>query len=141
MEPGLAVNRIFDAEGGPFILVSGGGPQGSVNFVAEQTAMEFGLPVISFRPVRLKDYGYDPQYGVKEWRLHKGQGTIIDHEPTFADWQSAANYRSMLIAERASAAEVLQFNKSRGTQFEIELFQAAGKPVNVKEFIIERVER
>lgn len=127
----LKVNSLYE-EHGTFILVSGGGPEGSVNFVAEKTAQEFGFPVISFRPVRLKDYGFDPQYGVEEWRLHRGAGTIIPHnDPSWKDWQSAANWRSMLIAERAQAAVVFHHANSRGTAFEIELFEQADKPYDV----------
>lgn len=129
----LKVNELFN-EHGAYILVSGGGEPGSVNFVAEQTALGFGLAVISFRPTRLADYhSIDPQFAAIEWRLHRGSGTTIQHEPTWADWTSAANFRSMLIAERAEEAVAFHHDKSRGTAFEIELFGKADKAVEVIE--------
>lgn len=126
----LKVNELYGKHGA-FILVSGGGEPGSVNFVAEQTALAFGLAVISFRPTRIADYNFDPQYAAVEWRLHRGSGTTIQHEPTWADWKSAANFRSMLIAERADEAVAFHHNASRGTAFEIELFDKAEKPIDV----------
>lgn len=127
----LKINELY-AEHGAFILVSGGGNPGSVNFVAEQTAIEFGIPMISFRPKRLPDYGVDAQYGVDEWRIHRSAGTVIRiAEPAWADWKSAAQYRSLLIVERASEAVAFHHNDSRGTAFEIEMFEKAGKPVEV----------
>lgn len=127
----LKVSELFEKHG-EFILVSGGGPNGSVNFVAEQTALEFGIPVLSFRPKRLPDYNFDPQYGVEEWRLHRGKGNVILHDISFADWSSAAHYRSLLIVERAAEATALRnAGWSPGTDFEIEMFTNAGKPVEV----------
>lgn len=128
----LAVNQAYEAQGN-FILVSGGGPQGSVNFVAETTALEIGLPVISFRPAKRRDYNDYPAYGVDEWRLHRGSGTVIAHdEPTWADWQSAAQFRSMLMAERAERGLAFHAKGSRGTEFELHLFEIAGKFVHVE---------
>lgn len=128
----LAVNALYETLGN-FILVSGGGPNGSVNFVAETTALEIGIPVISFRPKQARDYGVDPVFHVEEWRLHRGNGTVVVHnEPTWADWMSAANFRSMLMAERAEQGVAFQANDSRGTAHEIWLFEQAGKPLHVE---------
>lgn len=128
----LKVNEIYNAEGGAYILVSGGGNEGTPNFIAEATALEFGLPVVSFRPVKLADYGTDEQYGVDEWRLYRGKGEIVHHyEPTWADWQSAAGFRSLLAVERADAGVVFWDGHSRGAGEEIDYFEASGKPYEV----------
>ena len=127
----LKVNELY-SQLGEFILVSGGGNAGSVNFTAEQTALELGLPVLSFRPKKLPDYHGEPQYGVEEWRLHRGKGNVILHDISFADWKSAAQYRSLLIVERAGQATAIrQAGWSPGTDFEVEMFGHAGKPVEV----------
>jgi hypothetical protein len=129
-EVALHVNKIFETEGA-FILVSGGGPVGSVNHMAEHTALALGCPVISFRATQIEDYNFDHQFIAEEWRLHRGAGTVVKHEPSFADWKSAAQYRSALIVERAQTATAFHYGQSRGTAFEIELFEMAGKPVEV----------
>lgn len=125
----LKVNELF-TEHGQFILVSGGADGAS--HVAEQTAMEFGMPVISFRPVKLPDLGYYPQYGVDEWRLFRGSGEIVHHHaPTWATWDGAAFFRSMLIAERADFGYAFWDGHSHGTGTEIDLFFAADTPLEV----------
>lgn len=129
----LKVNALYE-EHGMFILVSGGATGAS--HVAEQTALEFGMPVVSFRPVRLADFGVDfgvdEQYGVDEWRLFRGKGDIVHHhEPSWADWSSAAGYRSMLMAERAEFGYAFWDGHSHGTGHEIALFEAVNKSVEV----------
>jgi hypothetical protein len=125
----LYVNQRY-AEWGNFILVSGGASGPSTT--AEQTALEFGMPVISFRPVQLEArIDREPEYGVEEWRLHRGTGQVIRHEITFADFASAANYRSLLIAERAEDGMAFWDGISRGTGFEIEAFAIEGKVCEV----------
>lgn len=116
----LKVNDLY-SEHGEFMVISGGA-DGACQ-VAETTAMEFGFPVISFRPVKIDD----ERYGVDEWRLHKGQGKVVRDPGTWADWKSAAFFRSMLIAERARDGAVAFWDGfSYGTAFEIDLFRAAG---------------
>ena len=125
------MNELY-SQHGSFILVSGGGLPGTPNFVAETTAAEFGLPVISFRPVKLPDYGVDEQYGVDEWRLYHGRGEIVHHhEPSWVDWSSAAGFRSMLAVERVEEGVVFWDGHSRGAGEEIDYFAAAGKPCEV----------
>jgi hypothetical protein len=125
----LKVNALYE-EHGMFILVSGGATGAS--HVAEQTALEFGMPVVSFRPVRLADFGVDEQYGVDEWRLFRGKGDIVHHhEPSWADWRSAAGYRSLLAVERADEGVVFWDGRSRGAAEEVDYFAAAEKPCEV----------
>lgn len=125
----LKVNELFEKHG-EFILVSGGATGAST--VAEQTGMEFGMPVISFRPVQLAPVGFDPQYGVDEWRLYRGSGKIVNHyDPTWADWSSAAGFRSMLMAERADFGYAFWDGHSAGTGHEIGLFETANKSLEV----------
>jgi hypothetical protein len=127
----LKVNELYGLHG-QFILVSGGGNMGTPNHTAETTAMEFGLPVLSFRPVKLPDHDDYPVYGVDEWRLFRGSGKIIHHhEPTWADWESAAGFRSMLAVERADEGIVFWDGHSRGAGEEIDYFEAAGKSCEV----------
>lgn len=127
----LKVNELYGRHG-MFILVSGGGQQGSTNFVAEATAAEFGIPVISFRPVKLPDFGTDEQYGVDEWRLYRGRGEIVHHHhPSWADWHSAAGFRSLLAVERADEGVVFWDGRSHGAAEEIDYFKAADKPCEV----------
>lgn len=124
----LQLNRLF-TEHGQFIVVSGGAE--GVCDMAEKTAMEFPLPLVSFR-VTAKAHGDLPTYyRVDEWRLYRGTGQLVEHEPTFADFMGAAGYKAMLIAERAESASVFWDGHSRGTEFEIECFKAAGVPFEV----------
>lgn len=125
----LKVNALYNKHG-QFILVSGNAPGASA--VAEKTGMEFGLPVVSFRPVKLADHGIDPQYGVDEWRLFRGSGKIVHHhEPTWADYNSALTFRSLLLVERADEGVAFWDGRSSGTNFEIGLFESHEKSLEV----------
>lgn len=94
--------------------------------------MEFGFPVISFRPTQTEArVDRFPSFGVDEWRLHRGAGSVIHHDISFADWQSAAMYRSMLIAARADHGTAFWNGVSRGTSDEIDFFKNEGKPLKV----------
>lgn len=126
----LKVNEKFN-EHGPFILVSGGAEGAST--VAEVTAQEFGMPVISFRPVKLSgDITTEDTYGVDEWRLHRGRGQIVHHhDPTWATYAAALHFRSWLLADRAQEAVAFWDGFSRGTAFEIELFEGRKIPLEV----------
>lgn len=125
----LRVNQLFGLWGLDWILVSGGAD--GVCRAAEQTALAFGIPVISYRITQLGGFDKDDDFRVDEWRLHRGTGTVIHTEPTWADWQSATNYKALLIAERADSADAFHANDSRGTAFEIECFEFAGVPCEV----------
>jgi len=125
-----AIETIYQQHG-QFVLVSGGA-EGASQF-AEQTAMDRGLPVVSFRPVKLKGAIDVPdEYGVDEWRLFNGAGQIVHHyAPTWANWESAAFFRSWLMADRGDQAVAFWDGFSRGTAFEIELFEGREKPCEV----------
>jgi hypothetical protein len=118
-------------EHGRFVLVSGGA-KGASKF-AEAAALGRNLPVVSFRPVKLKGaIDIADEYGVDEWRLFNGAGQIVHHyHPTWADWESAANFRSWLMADRGDQAVAFWDGFSRGTAFEIELFEGREKPCEV----------
>lgn len=126
----LKVNEVFEREG-VFILVSGGAEGASK--VAEATAHEFGFPVISFRPVKLKgDLTTADEYGVDEWRLHRGKGKIVHHHhPTWATYDSALAFRSWLLADRADEAVAFWDGRSPGTSFEIDLLEGRKIPLEV----------
>lgn len=126
----LLVNTLFNAYGA-YILVSGGSD--GVCKVAEVTAQEFGFPVISFRPVKIGgDLTTEDSYGVEEWRLYRGKGEIIRHyEPSWADYSSAAHYRSWMIADRCDEAHIFWNGSSPGTSFEIDLLEGREKLVQV----------
>jgi len=101
----------------PFILYSGGAP--GVSTIAEQYAISAGIPVCSLRPVEI-DY---ETFVVEEWRIRDGHGRIIRHPETWADWKSAAGYRSWLISERATECIAFWDGYSMGTKWEIEFFR------------------
>lgn len=129
-EVALKVSHLYD-EHGQFILVSGGAD--GVCKMAESTAQAMGLPVISFRPVK-RGGGVTTMdtYGVDEWRLHKGAGKIVHHDhPTWATWDGAALFRSMLIAERADEGFAFWDGFSRGTGYEIDFFAGEDTPLEV----------
>lgn len=126
----MYVNSRYENHGANWILVSGGAD--GVCRVAETTAQGFGIPVISFRVAeRRPEMLSDPWWLVEEWRLHRGGGQVIPHDPTFADWKSAVGFKSLLIAERANTAAAFTHDDSRGTAFEIECFGYAGVPCEV----------
>jgi hypothetical protein len=118
-------------EHGMFVLVSGGADGASK--LAEQTALDKGLPVVSFRPVKLRGGMEIPdEYGVDEWRLFRGAGEIIHHHaPTWATFEGAAWFRSVLMADRAEEGNAFWDGHSPGTQVEIGLFADAKKPCKV----------
>jgi hypothetical protein len=126
----IKLNETFN-ELGQFIVVSGGADGPSK--MAETTAQEFGFPVISFRPVKIAGgLTEEDEFGVDEWRLYRGGGQVIHHrEPTWADWRSAAGFRSLLIAERADYGFAWWDGQSHGTSDEIDYFASAGKPLEV----------
>lgn len=127
---GLRVNHLFGVWGKDWILVSGGAD--GVCHAAEQTGLEFGLPVISFRIAeRRPSLLAEPYFVVEEWRLYRGTGEVREHEPTAADFQSATVFKAMLIAERADSADAFHHAESRGTAWEIECFANEQVPCEV----------
>lgn len=97
-------------------------------------ALARGVPCIVFKPVKLGgDLEHEDWYGVEEWRIAPSGSSIVHHDtPTWADWQSAMNYRSLLMVERAGQGFAFQAEKSRGTQYEIDLFEMTGKDCPVQ---------
>lgn len=118
------MNACFN-EYGKFILVSGGADGASK--VAEATALEIGIPVISFRPVQISS----DEYGIDEWRLYRGQGEVIRFGLGFADFKGAAFFRSWLMADRADEGFAYWDGYSGGTRTEIALFEDRGTPCAV----------
>lgn len=121
------VQQLYQQWGRVWILVSGGA-HGTCQW-AEDAALERGIPVVSFRVADITHP--DPEFVVEEWRLHRGRGEVIRHEPTWATWASAAGYKAMLIAERADTADAFHAKDSRGTAYEIECFAVEGVPCEV----------
>jgi hypothetical protein len=117
----LQINDCY-AEHGKFMVVTGGA-QGASQ-IAEAVAQEFGLPIVSFRPVQINE----ENFGVDEWRMYRGDAKIIRDEITWRDWQSAANFRSLLVADRCDEAYVYWDGYSRGTAYEIEMLQNENRP-------------
>lgn len=129
--------RALHAQQPDTILVSGGAA--GVDTTAEQEWLRLGGVVWSFRPVRLEDYNFDPQYGVEKWELGTPQPKkyLLAEEPTWGDFSSAANFRDMLIA--AACDRLVAFyraGKSRGTAGTVLFAQNEGKPVY--EYEVER---
>ncbi len=117
------LDELHARHGSDWLLVSGGA--GGVCWRAEQGHLERGGRVVSFRPVQPDLF----TFAVQEWRLPNGG--LITHDITFEDWNSAAMYRSMLIAERADHGDAFWDGHSRGTMFEIDAFVGANKPLKV----------
>lgn len=127
----IQVNECFK-EHGAFIIVSGGADGAS--HTAEQTGMEFGFPVISFRTVQIQP----GEFGVDEWRLYRGRGDIVRHEITWATWASAAWFRGLLIAERADEGFAYWDGYSRGCAGEIDAFTASDTKLTVANLRLEQ---
>lgn len=110
------------------ILVSGGEPNG-VDWKAEQTWLELGGQVESFRPTKLRS---DPEeWGVEKWVLGTDRPTVylLSSDPTWGNFVSAALYRDMLIAEAADrTVAFMRKGGSRGAGFTAEMTENAGKP-------------
>lgn len=113
----------------PWIMVSGGAD--GAQAAAENEAMRLGIPLIKFVPVKLAGGMKEDSWGVDEWRIAgPSQSSLVHHhEPSWADYVSALHYRSILIADRADEAMSFWDGSSRGTAFEIELFEAREKAV------------
>lgn len=126
----LQINECF-SEHGQFMLVSGGAE--GVSKVAEETAKEFGIPLLSLRPVQI---GPD-EYGVDEWRIFRGRAQIVREKLTFADWKSAAFWRSLLITDRVDEGYAFWDGYTPGTWHEIDMFQAADKKLVVANLRLE----
>lgn len=95
------------------ILVSGGAR--GVDQMAEQTWLNLGGAVESFRPIKTGE-----SWGIEKWELGGEQPRVfrLVNEPTWADFKSAAIYRDILIAERADRLVSFQAEGgSRGADF------------------------
>lgn len=112
----------------PTWTVVSGGAMG-VDEAAEQTWLELGGLVTSFRATQFEDYWGDQQFGVRRVDLGGDRPRARDLKdlPTFADYVSALHYRNMLIAEMSprvvafyrrgrsnGAASTVQFARNEG---------------------------
>lgn len=110
----------------PQATVISGGAEG-VDTTAEQQAIEVGLEVLSFRPIELEP----ERFGVEVWHLGISQPFVerlsgIPHD-IWGDWVGAVLWRDMLLAEVADRGIAFWHDRSRGTSFTIDRFQAEGK--------------
>ena len=108
------------------VLVSGGA--NGVDKLAESLWLELGGEVWSFR---VRQLGLN-RFGIEKWELGGEQPRVfvLNEEPTFANWMSAAIYRNALIAEHGQ--RVVAFYKrglSRGTQVTVDFAVGAGRKV------------
>lgn len=99
-------------------LVSGGA--NGVDVTAEKAWLDLGGQVTSLRPVKT---GPD-EWSIERWELGGDNPRVFPliHEPSFADYGSAALYRDILIVEEAD--RVVAFFKpgrSRGTAHTVEM--------------------
>ena len=124
---GQVIIDAIDAIEEPFILYSGGAMGASM--IAEQHCISRAIPVCSLRPLEI-DY---ETFVVEEWRIRDGHGRIVRHPETWADWKSAATYRSWILSERAGECIAFWDGYSHGTKWEIEFFRCHMiEPVIVK---------
>ncbi len=114
----------------PDALLISGGAQG-VDTWAEQGWMALGGQVRSYRPVKTAGGMQEDEYSIEVWSLGERPMVFIAPGPTFADFNSAATYRDMLIAEHADRGVAFRFNKSRGTTLTIGFFEVLDKPIHV----------
>lgn len=100
------------------ILLTGGGPEGSVNKVAEHAWLALGGKLWSYRPKQLGT----SVFGIEVWKLgYKHPRILPILEPTYKDFASAAKARSWMMLE--TALRVCSFHNgwSPGTALEIDL--------------------
>jgi hypothetical protein len=110
----------------PSIILVSGGARGVDSF-AEQAWQSLGGNIISLRPVRL-----DPdRWAVERWETKEQRVYIPLGHPEWADFNSAAFYRDMLIAEESDRGVAFRHNYSRGTGHTITFFETLGKPCAV----------
>lgn len=111
------------------VIVSGGAK--GVDTTAERTWLELGGDVISYRPRQLS---YE-EYGTELWILGRNPRMfLLESEPTWADYESAAFYRNTLIAEECD--RLVLFHKPfwpGGGGHTEELARLWGKPTHVYE--------
>ena len=109
-------------------MVVTGGSDG-VATTAEQAWRAFGGEVVSYRPAPLT---------LQSWTVHKvvmGEVSgiyrldLMGH-PTWEEFDGAAFYRSMLMADECERAVCFHNGVSRGTKTEVDLFQGRKKPVH-----------
>jgi hypothetical protein len=103
------------------LLVSGGAI--GVDQTAEQTWLERGGKVVSFRPKQLTPgphQGAEAEYGIEVWELGGDRPRVYMHEgyPTGASYKDAAFLRDILIAETCDRLVAFyKRNRSWGANF------------------------
>lgn len=116
----------------PRVTVFSGGAAG-VDTYAEEVWGQLGGTVISFRPRRIK--GTD-EFSYERHILEPGKPPVVwrpNDALTFLDWESAAFYRSWVMADEAERGVCWIHGWSPGSRFTIDRLRAQGKPVVVKE--------
>jgi hypothetical protein len=106
------------------ILISGGAR--GVDKHAETTWISLGGMVISLRPKELPN----GEFGVERWELGpESRIYVLEGEPKFMDWKSAALYRDMLISEECDRLVAFMApGGSRGAGFTAEVAENEQKP-------------
>lgn len=102
----------------PDTIVVSGGAQG-VDSAAEQTWIELGGTVISFRPRERADLSFV----IDRYRFGSKPSVTdtfeIEGEPSFADFASAAFFRNLMILEHAHRVVAFLHRNSPGTRHTI----------------------
>lgn len=108
-------------------LISGGAP--GVDQAAEKCWLEFGGKVKSLRPVKIDTLANgDESWGIECWELGGDAPRMyrLVNELTFGNFQSAAIYRDILIAEAADrVVSFMRSGGSRGAGFTAEMAEFA----------------
>ena len=125
------VRALVQMRGTDWVMVSGGAV--GAQATAEAFAVALGVPLIVFKPVKVAGgREIEDEYGVEEWRIHGDQSQVLQHfQPTFADYQSVLNLRSLMIAERSDWGYCFWNGTSRGTAGEMEMFANLDKPLTM----------
>jgi len=110
----------------PDSLVLAGGSPG-VAKTAERAWLALGGKCWSYRPKQIDSR----TYGVEIWKLggRKPKIEFLSEEPTFANFASAAHYRSWLMLHAATRVVSFYNGWSPGTMFEIHLAVDLEKPL------------
>jgi len=116
-------------------IVVSGGAQG-VDRMAEKTASDSGLHVISFRPFNTADGSRFP-WRVERWMYDPEYGWSHQLLPTpLGGFAAAAHVRNTYIVEVSERAELFWDGRSRGTKDTLRKCEAAGLPHELTRIVV-----
>lgn len=106
----------------PEVTLMSGGAMG-VDTAAESYWQGCGGKIISLRVLRTNE----GEFAVQRWEPSEALVWVPEALLTFADWKSAAYYRSWLMADEANIGVAFWNGRSSGTSLTLDRFRAQGK--------------